>query len=189
MKNSLKSFAARVRSAPSKFASRRSESGANEIIVFRGLISLIFFFTAFIIFSPFLSRNETWIRLIALAYGFFVLLFILVIVRDFFRKFLLIQNISDVKTYPIYLFLNFWTGLIIPAAIFNEVLLSLIRSLSEIPHLGTTLCDIRMSFVSYYYSAHVYWYMHRGILIIAFVSLAYLLILPVVAKMFSRNRD
>lgn len=184
MSNPVRNFARKVRS---KITPKRAE-GAREIIVFRGLISLGLFFMAFIIFTPFLSRDEMWIRILAIAYGFFVLLFALVIIRDFFRKFLLIQNIADLKTYPIYLFLNFWTGLILPAAIFNEILLRIIRSLGDIPHLGTTLCDIRYAFVNYYYSTHFYWYVQRGILLIALATLVYLLVLPVVAKMFRRDQ-
>lgn len=128
----------------------------SEYIVFESAVSLVFFTLAFLVFVPLLRRDSAILDLLVVIYGAFVIVWAFSTIYDYLIKASRLLINRQVANYSLLSALNTVLGLALPLFVINSVSYIVMNTLGGMPHMGSALCEIRMSFVRFYNAANIY---------------------------------
>jgi hypothetical protein len=137
-------------------AKRIFNRSGSEFIAFESFVSLIFFTLAFFVFLPLLRREGDLLKLLVLVYGLFVVIWGFSTIYDYLVKSSRLGVNTKLNNYSLIAGINTIIGLAIPLFVINSVTSILMHTLSTFENMGTALCEIRTSFVRFYYAANTY---------------------------------
>ncbi len=159
----------------------------NKYLVVRNFIGLCFFFLAALILSP-LNRDTDLAKLLLVLFNGVVILLSLGLMAEFVLRTLWLQNEPKVNRYSAIVSLNSFFGLVLPLTFINILLHKTVFYLGHMNNYKTIFCELRSTFVDFYYDNNVYHFIYRLIFWLVIMAFALFLFGGAVEKIFKNKK-
>ncbi|MEP7104031.1 MAG: hypothetical protein ABI721_04965 [Candidatus Dojkabacteria bacterium] len=143
---------------------------SNDYLVIRNLLGLSCFALAFGLFLSYAFVRGDLVKTAVALMGIVVMFLGSGLILEFILKTVALENNPNVKRFSALFSVNMILGLAVPLFIINMIMWGVVQLFSQITNYGTALCEIRQSFVRFYYYNGIFFTVNEFIKLVVVTS-------------------